>query len=142
MLGELGRIYFQGGDYQKALAVLKPAVGMDDSDPDAMFYLSRTYLELGYFEEASGLLSKVVKKYPDFTEAYYFLGNAYGRQENMKEAHYYLGVFYARRGRLKSAVFHLTRAQEMAETPERKEEIEMLLERINNQIARSSKPSQ
>ena len=141
MLGELGRIYFMDGNYEKALRVLEPAVTRGPSDPDAMFFLARTHMELGQFEKASGILEVLTEKYPDFTDVYYFLGTAYGQQDNMEKAHYYLGIFYARRGKLKSAAFHLTRAQETATDPKRKAEIERLLENINQRIAHASKRS-
>ncbi|MBW2677409.1 MAG: M48 family metalloprotease [Deltaproteobacteria bacterium] len=142
MLGELGRIYFMDGNYEKALRVLEPAVTRGPSDPDAMFFLARTHMELGQFEKASGILEVLTEKYPDFTDVYYFLGTAYGQQGNMEKAHYYLGVFYARRGKLKSAAFHLTRAQETATDPKRKAEIERLLENIDQRIAHASKRTQ
>jgi len=138
MLGELGRVYFLDGDYDKALSVLEPAVTMGPFDPDGMFFLARTYMELGHLEKASGAFKELIEKYPDYTDAYYFLGNIYGQQDNMKEAHYYLGIFYARRGRLRSAVFHLTRALEAVTDSKKKDEIKTILESINRRIAKAS----
>lgn len=141
VLGELGRVYFMEGDYEKALQLLGPAVNMGPSDPDAMFYLGRTYLELGEVEKATGTLETLVEKYPDFTEVRYFLGNAYGQVGNMENAHYHLGVFSARRGKLKSAAYHLDKAKELTSDPKRLEEIEQLIEDVNSRIAKASRQS-
>jgi len=139
LLGELGRIYFQDGDYEKALRVLEPAVKMGPSNPDAMFFLGRTYMELGQAEKAVDILEGLTKNYPDFSEARYFLGTAYGQQGNMEGAHYHLGMYYARRGKLKSAVFHLKRAQEITTDPKRQEEIDKQLEDLNRRITQASR---
>ena len=141
ILGELGRVYFQEGDYGKALRLLESAVAMGPSDPDAMFFLGRTYMELDQYEKAEGILEKLVEKHPDFTEVYYFLGTAQGNLGTMKDAHYHLGVFYTRRGKLKSAAFHLERAQELTTDPNRKEAIEKMLESVNKRISKASKPT-
>jgi len=140
MLGELGRIYFQNGNYEKALGVLEPATSLGSSDPDAMFYLGRTYMELGQTEKAVGILEVLIEKYPDFTDVHYFLGSAYGQEGSMADAHYHLGVFYSRRGKLKSAAFHLTRAKENTTDTKRKAEIEKLLETVNKRIKKASQP--
>ena len=142
ILGELGRVYFQEGDYNKALRLLESAVAMGPSDPDAMFFLGRTYLELAQYEKAADILGKLIKKHPDFTEVYYFLGTAQGKQGDMENAHFHLGVFSARRGKLKSAAFHLERAQELTTDPERKESIEKLLEGVNQRMAQATRKTQ
>jgi predicted Zn-dependent protease len=115
---------------------------MGPSDPDAMFFLGRTYLELGQYEKAADILGKLLEKYPDFTEVSYFLGTAQGKQGDMENAHFNLGVFSARRGKLKSAAFHLERAQELTTDPERKATIEKLLEGINKRLEQASKRTQ
>lgn len=142
ILSELGRVYFQEGDDDKALRLLESSVAMGPSDPDAMFFLGRTYLELGQYEKAADILGKLLEKYPDFTEVSYFLGTAQGKQGDMENAHFNLGVFSARRGKLKSAAFHLERAQELTTDPERKETIEKMLEGINKRLEQASKRTQ
>ena len=131
ILGELGRVYFQEGSYDKAERLLASAVSMGPSDPDAMFFLGRTYLELDQNDKAVAVLEKLNEKHPDFNDVYYFLGTAHGKQGNMRDAHYYLGVFYERKGKLKSAAYHLERARDLATDPERREKVTALLESIN-----------
>ena len=135
-------VYFQEGEYDKALRLLESAVAMGPDDPDAMFFLGRTYLELGQNEKAADILEKLIEKYPDFTDVHYFLGTAHGKQDNMADAHYHLGVFYARKGKLKSAVYHLERARDMATDPQRMESVEKLLENVNQRLAKVAKKSQ
>ena len=142
ILGELGRVYFQEGENEKALRLLESAVSMGPADPDAMFYLGRTYLELDQNEKAVGILEQLVEKYPDFTDAHYFLGTAHGKQGNMADAHFHLGVFYMRKGKLKSAAYHLERARDLATDPKRKETVEKMLESVNQRIAKAARQTQ
>ena len=142
ILGELGRVYFQEGKYEKALRLLESAVAMGPSDPDAMFFLGRTYLELDQDEKATEILEKLIEKHPDFTDVHYFLGTAHGKLGNMAEAHYHLGVFYARKGKLKSAAYHLERARELTTDPKRKEVVEKLLESVNQRMAQAARQTQ
>ena len=142
ILGELGRVYFLEGSYDKALRLLESAVSMGPADPDAMFYLGRTYLELDQNEKAIAVLEKLNEKHSDFTDVYYFLGTAHGKQENMADAHYYLGVFYERRGKLKSAAYHLERARDLVTDPKRKETAETLLEGVRERMAKTARKTQ
>jgi predicted Zn-dependent protease len=142
ILGELGRVYFQEGAYDKALRLLESAVGMGPADPDAMFFLGRTRLELGQYEKAADILGKLVEKNPDFTDVYYFLGTALGKQGDMTDAHYNLGVFYSRKGKLKSAAYHLERALELTTDPKQKETLEKLLESVNQRKAQAARQTQ
>jgi len=142
ILGELGRVYFQEGENDKALRLLESAVAMGPADPDAMFFLGRTYLELDQNEKAVGILEKLVDKHPDFTDAHYFLGTAYGKQGNMADAHFHLGVFYTRKGKLKSAAYHLERALDLTTDPKRKETVEKMLESVNQRLAKAARQTQ
>ena len=142
ILGELGRVYFQEGENEKAMRLLESAVAMGPADPDAMFFLGRTYLELDQNEKAVGILEPLVEKYPDFTDAHYFLGTAHGKQGNMADAHFHLGVVYMRKGKLKSAAYHLERARDLATDPKRKETVEKMLENVSQRMEKAARQAQ
>jgi predicted Zn-dependent protease len=105
-----------------------------------MFYLGRTYIELGQTQKAIEILEPLIEKYPDFTDVHYFLGSTYGQQGDMVDAHYHLGMFYARRGKLKSAAYHLARALEITQDPKRREALEKEQEKVNQRIKKASQP--
>ena len=137
MLKDLGKIYFLDGRYDQALKILNNVILIRPDDSDALYYLGRTQMESGRFEAAVGSLEKLIKKYPGYTPAFYSLGEAYGKQKKLAEAHYYLGIYYRKTGKFDSAVFHLKRALKETDEPEKKREIEEML----NQIQKIPRPN-
>ena len=103
ILRDLGWVYFLDGQFPKALKTLESAGGMIPDDPECLFYLGRTQMELGNLAEASDNLLKLTRQHPYATEAYYFLGKSLGQQQKLGDAHYYLGVFYLKKRDLKNA---------------------------------------
>lgn len=129
LLADLGRIYFLDGRYKDARASLEGALGIRADHPEALFYLGRTDLETGNAHRARQSLETVVKIDPDYVQAYYFLGQACDRQGRSGDAHYYLGSFYTRSGSYKNAVFHLTRALQLTDAPDKRQELKKMLEK-------------
>ncbi|MDP7078044.1 MAG: hypothetical protein QGI64_07255, partial [Desulfobacterales bacterium] len=62
--------------------------------------------------------------------AFFFLSAVYSRQGKPSEAHYYLGIYFKKTGNLKNATFHLNRAREKTDDPERKLKIKKMLKEI------------
>jgi predicted Zn-dependent protease len=112
VLGDLGRIYFLDGQYQKALSTLTGVASWTDGSPEPLFYLGRTQIELGNLKDAVVSLEKLRNNHPYYRLAYKYLGECYGKLSNMPEAHYNLGVYHLKNGDLSTARHHLLKARE------------------------------
>ena len=136
MLKELGRIYFLEGQYPKALQILEGSVGLAPEDNESLFYLSRTYMELGNLDKAADGFNTILEKNPKETEAYLFLGNIYGMQNNLGEAHYHLGKYHQLKGHWNTAIVHLEKALPLITDPTKKEEINTMLKQLQKAAKR------
>jgi beta-barrel assembly-enhancing protease len=134
ILGELGRIYFLDGRLSDAHNILKSSIGLYEDDPETLFYLGRTQMELGRLAEAASTFNKVIEGHIDYEQAYYFLGEIYGKLGNMSDAHYYLGLYYEKKHDPRNTIFHLEKAFENTNDPDRKKEIEDLLKETRKKL--------
>jgi len=113
ILLELGRIYQENGESQKALDVLKavepdPVLGVM-----ARFHQASAYLDLKDMDRAETLFNSVVEEAaPAYPTAYYNLANIMSLRKKQDLSHYYLGLFYFETGNIKTAMTHLTKALE------------------------------
>lgn len=139
ILKDLGRIYFLDGQFPQALKTLGSAGGMIPDDPECLFYLGRTQMELGDLANASDNLLKLTRQHPDFTQAYYFLGQSLGQQKKLGDAHYYLGVFYLRKRDLKNAKVQFRQALKYSQNDERRKKINEWLSKISKKAKDESK---
>lgn len=130
LLADLGRVYFKNRRYADATTALQGALSIDPDQMEGRYYLGRTQLELGNNREAVMNLEKVARYNKDYMDTAYFLGSAYGRAGNMAEAHYLLGRYYMEKGETKTALVQLTLALEKTSDPDRRSEIEALLEEL------------
>jgi predicted Zn-dependent protease len=103
---------------------------MISDDPECLFYLGRTQLELGNLAEASDYLYRLTREYSQFTEGYYFLGQCLGKQQQLGEAHYYLGVFYLRSMDRKNAMIQLQQALKLIQDDKKREQIQDWLSQL------------
>ena len=69
---------FAKGDYNKAIEILKNAVGSDPGNGDLYALLSRSYLQLDQYDAAVGAGEKAVAASPHNSEIHRLLGEAYG----------------------------------------------------------------
>jgi beta-barrel assembly-enhancing protease len=130
MLKDIGRLYFMEGDYQKAFSILDGASSIVSNDPEALYYLGRSQLELGHFTDAVATFEQLIDNQPDYTQAYYALGETYYKLGKTGYSHYYLGMYYKNKSDFKSAVFHLQKALETMRDTDKKADIEKLLKHI------------
>ena len=130
ILKDLGWIYFLDGKFEQALKTLETACGMIPDDPECLFYLGRTQMELGNLPEASDKFLEMTRQYPQFTQAYYFLGQSLGKQQQLGEAHYYLGVFYLRSLDRKNAKIQLQQALKHIQDDKKREQIQKWLSQL------------
>lgn len=126
ILKDLGRVYYLDGRYSEALSILV-ASGGAAADPEGLFYLGRTQMEMDRLKDAAATFEKLIAAHPDYSQAYYSLGQVCGRLGRMSDAHYNLGVYYQRTSSFKNAVFHLKKALETTQDPEKKAKIEEML---------------
>jgi len=124
ILKDLGWIYFLDGKYEQALKTLESACAMIPKDPECLFYIGRTQMELGNQADASDSFLTLTRQYPQFAQAYYFLGQSLGKQQQLGDAHYYLGVFYLRKRDFKNAMTQLKQALKHSQDDEKRKQIQ------------------
>ncbi len=140
ILKDLGRIYFLNGDYEEASNTLQGALSLAPDDLEALFFLGRTRMELGNYNDAVAIFEKLIAaKTENRAKALYFLGKAYGKQNKIGDAHYYLGTYYKEKRDKKNAVFHLQKALEHIDAEDKKKKIRAMLEKINAKPSRAAK---
>ncbi len=130
ILRDLGWTYFQSGQVETALETLKSAANLAPDDTETNFFMGRVYLQLGNLDDAQTAFEKATRGKPVYKEALYYLGETYGKQGNMADAHYYLGFYNLYKFDQKAGVFHLKRALEKSNDPERIDEIKKILKKI------------
>jgi predicted Zn-dependent protease len=131
ILSDLGRVYFLDGKYEKALSILTGVISLGNNNPEALFYLGRTQMELGQLEQAINSFEKLGEIYPDYRPTYQFLGECYGRMSIMPEAHYYLGLYHYKSGDYRNARYHLLKAKPGITDATKREAIEKILSVID-----------
>jgi len=134
---DLGRIYFQDGRYQEALNILSSAESLAPNSPQRLFYLGRTQIETGRLKEAAVTFEKLISINAEYSKAYYFLGETYSKLGRLDYAHYYLGIYYKIDSNFKNAAFHLKKALETMNDPEKRANIEKMLSGIRKDKAQS-----
>lgn len=134
VLGDLGRIYFLDGQYQKALSTLSGVTSLTNGSPEALFYLGRTQMEMGQLKNAVVSLEKLRDIYPDYRPTYKFLGECYGRLSIMPEAHFNLGLYHLKNGDLRTARYHLEKARKNMTDPAKLEDINKALKSLKRQV--------
>ncbi|BBO82648.1 hypothetical protein DSCO28_32140 [Desulfosarcina ovata subsp. sediminis] len=137
MLQDLGKIYFQDGQYKKALNTL--AASRSETYPEGQLYLGRSQLELGQLAAARETFDNLVRYHEDYTQAYYYLGESSGRLGDMFAAHYNLGRFYGLKGDRENANFHLNRAMKLAASDAQREQVERQIEDLDPKKDKKSK---
>ncbi len=137
IIRDLGRIYFLDGRYQDALNILRSAENIAPNSPQRLFYLGRTQIETGLLKEAAVTFEQLISINAEYSKAYYFLGETYGKLGRLDYAHYYLGIYYKMDSNFKNAAFHLKKALETMNDPEKRAKIEKMLIGIRKDKAKS-----
>ena len=109
---------------------------MIPKDPDCIYYLGRTQLEMGNLAEAADSFLMLTRQYPQFPEAYYYLGQSLGKQENLGDAHYYLGVYYMKKRDYKNAAVQFKQALKHVQDTDKRKQIEEWLAQLGGQGAK------
>jgi predicted Zn-dependent protease len=137
ILRDLGKTYFQGGDYVEAFKALREALASNPDDAEGRLLLGRSQIETGDLQGALETLRGLVKSHPDYLSGTYYYGETYGKLGNLAEAHYYLGMYYKEKGEIKNARFHLTHALKLfGQDPARQEAIKKALSELGGKRQR------
>ena len=97
---------------------------------EGLYYLGRTYMELGDFRAAADTFENLIEKHETFTPSYLALGETYGKLARIPDAHYFLGLYHFKKGDDRTAFYHLTRAEKTLKDPKRLEETRRILKAI------------
>jgi beta-barrel assembly-enhancing protease len=134
ILRDLGKAYFDMGDYPAALNTLKGVLAFDSNDPEGRLYFGRAQLKTNNLYEALETFKTLCDKHPDYAPGMYSLGETYGKLGNLDQAHYHLGMYYKHKGRENNARFHLQKALELSSrNPERQETIREALQNLSDE---------
>jgi predicted Zn-dependent protease len=138
---DLGRIYFLARRYPEALNILVSLESLAPNHPRRLYYLGRTQMEMGRYDDAIDAFEKTIRLYPKYTSAYQYLGVSYGKLDKLSYAHYYLGIYNTRIANLKTADFHLQKALAMMSDPGKRDEIKKMLGEVHLKRAKLRKGS-
>ncbi len=130
---DLGRVYFQAGDYENALALLRTSPLLKKGGPEGLFFLARSQMKLNRLQEAVETFQVLLRDYPDYSDALLFMGITLGELEDFGRAHYHLGRYYLKQGDHKTSVFHFNKALEYEKDDDRRKKIGALLESIETE---------
>jgi beta-barrel assembly-enhancing protease len=134
---DLGRIYFQAGDYENALGLLKTSPILKEGGPEGLFFLGRSQMQLGHLQDAADTFRILIRDYPDYDEALLFMGTTLGAMENLGGAHYHLGRYYMKQRNYNTSAFHFKKALEYEKDEARRKKIDAEIENLKTE---ESKP--
>ena len=120
---ELGRFYFDEGDYMNAMRQFQAALMKDPRSLEAMIEVARVYTRTGYISDAKEYYKKIIEIYPGIPVIHYNLGGIYFKeglptyavrefkkalelQPAYPEAHNALGLVYKQLGQYDIALRH------------------------------------
>jgi len=82
----LALAYYNKGDFNQAMATLRPLAATYPLDPMIRYNIGRTYYATDKIDLAVGEYRKAIELYPDYLQAHYSLGQAYMKQGDRKGA--------------------------------------------------------
>lgn len=139
ILKDLGHLYFLEGKYQEAFTILDGAASINYDDPEILFYLGRTQVELGHLMDAVATFEELIAKYQNYPLAFRSLSETYWKLGKMDDYHYYLGIYYVKISNFKNADFHLKKALDRTSDLDKKAKIEKLLKEIGTKLIKLKK---
>jgi len=131
ILKKYGILLFDKGNYKEADKIIENVNSIMPEDPDGLFYMGRLKLILNNAERGVAILQKLTGKYPEYKQAHYYLAKGYSQIGNIADSHYNLGIHYKNKKNKKNAEFHLQKALEAEKDPEKRKDIEKIIEEIN-----------
>ena len=128
---DLGTLYLQSGQLDKAIQYIRKAYKRDPTDMYAAFQLARAVEKKGNIVEAEKLYHEVEKVMPEYSTLYYELGRLKANQGKQGISNFYLAKYYLYEGRIKYAKQYLHRAAtDSTVPPAMQEESKTILARL------------
>jgi tetratricopeptide (TPR) repeat protein len=93
--------------------------------------MGKLKLILNNAEQGIEILKKLTGKYPEYKQAHYYLAKGYSQIGNIADSHYNLGIHYKNQRNKKNAEFHFKKALEAEKDPEKRKDIEKIIEELN-----------
>lgn len=116
LLTDLGVLYLEAGQTDRAVEVLGHAVQRDPHNSYALFNQAIALQQKGKAEKALAIFEQLRSTLPDFSKLHYRIGQIKTAKGDKPAGHYHLGVFHWYEGDVKTARFHLKEA--MRDQPE------------------------
>lgn len=107
---DMGIIYFEAGDFKKALELFTAASEAEPDNSYTMFYLARALQQTGSLARALHIYEKLLEQQPDYARSYYQISQIKAAQGDQASGFYYLGYYHWLEGDDKMAKQYLMRA--------------------------------
>jgi len=128
---DMGRIYSEAGQPERAVFYLQKASDANPGDAYAAYYLAEALQQQGELARASGLYEELLTVLPDYAKLYYQLGKLKADEGSKGVGFYYLGMYYWFEGNLEQAKSFLGQAVENLPTGDNsREKAEVMIARI------------
>jgi len=112
LITDLGVIYFEAGDYGKALALFQQAYGIAPDDDYTKYNLARALVHQRLPAEAQRLYEQLLVDMPDNAELHSQLGRLKAEMGDLAAGYYHLGAYHWYGGDTKMAKRYLHQAIE------------------------------
>lgn len=126
VLREVGRFYFEIGNFEEAGPLLQKSLLLDSKDLMTLFFYARMLSEQGEYKQAIKYMKKIADKVPDDAEVRQALGTMYGQTGDLFRAHLELAYAAMYQNNKKQVAFHQQEAQRYAKTKLQEDEIKEL----------------
>jgi beta-barrel assembly-enhancing protease len=130
LLTDLGLVYMQWGQLETARMYLEEARNKNPGNWYSTFYLAKALQQSGDIDRAEALYKQVQQNNVDYPGAYFQLADIASKKGNQALSHLYLGKNYYYEGNFPSCKYHLKKANELSSSPQDREEIKEILEKI------------
>jgi len=107
---DLGTLYMQSGQLDKAIQFIRKAYKRDPTDMYAVFQLARAVTQKGNTGEAEKLYHEVARVMPEYSTLYYEIGRLKANQGKQGISNFYLAKYYLYEGKIRYAKQYLHRA--------------------------------
>ncbi len=126
---EIGRFYFQLGDFNKALIYLKKVLDINPGDYFARYFFARTLAEQGKIKEAAEEMHQVLKSLPEDDDVHHSFGRILGQSGEtfLGYLHYAYASLYS--GKKEKTKYYMSRAGEYVDTPGEREKFKTFKEK-------------
>jgi len=128
---DLGTLYMQSGQLDKAIQYIRKAYNRDPTNMYAAFQLARAVEKKGSIAEAEKLFHEVAKAMPEYSTLYYEVGRLEANQGKQGISNFYLAKYYLYEGKIQFARQYLRRAvTDPTVPPAMQEEAKAMLARL------------